>query len=65
MPAGTGGFALIQRSRKPAPFAPASPSFKAGVSGRDGCLVTRREAKKKKKNNNNKTKTHLILTVDT
>lgn len=50
MPAGTGGFALIQRSRKPAPFAPASPSFKAGVSGGDGCLVTRREAKKEEKN---------------
>jgi len=49
--AGLGGFTLIPRLRKLTPFAPASPSFKAGLSGGGGCLASRREEKKKKNNN--------------
>lgn len=55
---GLGGFALIRRLRKPTPFTPASPSFKAEVSGRDGCLMTRRESKKKKNNTQKETPRH-------
>lgn len=56
-----GGFALIRRLRKPTPFAPASPSFKAEVSGGAGCLTTRKEGKKKKNKTKKTPETQLII----
>lgn len=51
-----GRFALIWCLRKPTRFASASPFFKAGISGEDGRVASRREVKKKinnqKKNKN-------------
>lgn len=56
-----GGFALIPWLRKPTPFASASPSLKAEVSGWDGRLAA--EGRQKAKKNNRKKTTHQLLII--
>lgn len=59
-----GGFSLIPWLRKPTPFASASPSLKAEVSGWDGRLAAGGRQKAMKNNSKKNPQLLIILTFD-